>query len=165
MLKTKSVLLVIAVVLGVVSCGTSSQGNDNSSGKDYPNRTNSQAPQMVVCPMCGGFGEFEYMSGDIMAPKTLCTGCNGQGKCDVATAQQIMQIQSQFDKDKQTHRSVAEIQYDLQKARELLASMEDGYKNCSSVVTKSQYPRMISDQKAHIRRLEEELQMAYWCVY
>ena len=130
-----------------------------------------EQPQMVICPMCNGTGIFDFMPGDVMAPKQTCGACNGNGVCDVNTAQQVMQAKAQVDamvgggsagsySSSGSGRSAYDIEYDLKKAYELLESMVEDYNNCTSVVLKTQYPRMIADQKERIRQLEEEFRNA-----
>ena len=118
---------------------------------------------MVTCPMCNGTGVFDFMPGDVMAPKQTCGACNGNGVCDVNTAQQVRQAQAQIDAMMSgggSGRDVYQIEYELNKAYELLESMEEGYANSDGVVVRSQYPRMIADQKERIRQLEAELRNA-----
>ena len=57
----------------------------------------AQGGQMYRCPMCNGTGIFEYMPGDVMAPRERCTGCNGTGAVDAATAQSIMEMQQRVN--------------------------------------------------------------------
>ena len=57
-------------------------------------------------------------------------------------------------------REAYQIEYELNKARELLESMEEAYANADGVVVRAQYPRMIADQKERIRQLEAELRNA-----
>lgn len=131
-----------------------------------------QEAQMVTCPMCNGTGIFDFMPGDMMAPKQTCGACNGSGMCDVNTAQQVRQAQAQIDAmtggggsaggyiSGGSGRDAYQIEYELNKAYELLESMEEGYANSDGVVVRSQYPRMIADQKERIRQLEAELRNA-----
>lgn len=148
----------------------------NSSAKSGGYQTEEVEIQMVTCPMCNGSGVFEYMPGDVMAPRETCSACNGNGVCDVNTAQQVMQAMGQVDammgggasgyggsggyNTGGSGRSVYEIQYDLDKAYELLEDMERNYANCDGIVASSQYPGMIADQKERIRQLEAELRNA-----
>lgn len=167
MKQQKIYTTVISLTL-LASCGNSSK--TNSSGDylfdDYPSKVSKeQQAQLVTCPMCNGTGIFDFMPEDVMAPKHTCSGCNGRGVCDVNTAQQIMQINSQFDGmtgggSGKSGRSAYEIEKDLNKAYELLKSMEELYANTDGVVASSQYPRMISEQKERIRQLEAELRNA-----
>ena len=131
-----------------------------------------QESQMVTCPMCNGTGIFDFMPGDMMAPKQTCGACNGNGVCDVNIAQQVMQAKAQVDammggegnadgyNSGKSGRDAYQIEYELNKAYELLESMEEGYANSDGVVVRSQYPRMIADQKERIRQLEAELRNA-----
>lgn len=129
-----------------------------------------QVVQMVTCPMCNGTGIFDFMPGDMMAPKQTCAGCNGQGRCDVETAKTITQAQKDVDAlmgvgsggydtygSGGSGRDANQIRYELNKAYELLESMEEAYANSDGIVVNSQYPRMIADQKERIRQLEDEL--------
>lgn len=76
------------------ACRNSSRNNiyDNNSDGDYSSYelsesdNDKQETQMVTCPMCNGTGIFDFMPGDVMAPKQTCGACNGNGVCDVNTA-------------------------------------------------------------------------------
>lgn len=109
-----------------------SQGYTEESA-DYVD--DSESGQQVQCPMCGGTGVFEFMPGDVMAPKQTCTGCGG-GK------------------------SVSDLQYELKKAYETLEGMEYDREMCTSVTLRPQYDRMISEQKQRIAELERQLSEA-----
>jgi len=159
-------MFVFAVLVLLTSCGNSSKSSNRYS--DGSNGGTSSV-LMVACPMCGGSGIFEFMPGDVMAPRQTCQGCQGNGLVTQETAQQIMQAKSQVDammngggnyNNGNRGRSAYEIEQDLRKAYELLEGMEYDYANCTSVVSKAQYPRMIADQKEQIRRLEMELRNA-----
>ena len=54
---------------------------------------NSGGGQMVICPMCGGTGVFEFIPGDAFAPKETCSACNGTGQCTAQTAQKVYEAQ------------------------------------------------------------------------
>ena len=105
-----------------------------------------------------------------MAPKVKCEACSGTGQCDAGTAGQIQQmfndinimIDEGYDNVEGyiSGRSASEIEYDLQKAYDLLESMRNDYINCSSGVLKAQYPSMIEQQEAKIAQLEAELRNA-----
>lgn len=141
----KIVIILLGLIL--ISCTSTNSNSGNESSQ-----------QMVICPMCGGSGTFEYMPGDIFAPREQCAGCNGTGMC---TEEQANNIQSFMNPSVQrTGRSAQEIQYDLNKAYDHLADMERQYENCSSVTLKAQYPSMIQQQRERIQRLEEELRYA-----
>lgn len=71
-----------------------SQGYTEESA-DYVDE--SESSQQVQCPMCGGTGVFDFMPGDVMAPKQTCTGCGGNGIVTAETAQQIMETKRQAD--------------------------------------------------------------------
>ncbi|MCR4665375.1 MAG: hypothetical protein K5660_08430 [Paludibacteraceae bacterium] len=145
------------------SCGGS------NSGTQRENRYRDQ--QLVVCPMCGGDGVFEYMPGDVMAPRVQCSGCNGSGQCTVEQAEVIIEAYEQVQNmlnpgggytapEHKRGRSIYEIQRDIDKAYKLLHDMEYNYEHCSSMVTAAQYPGMIRDQRERIQRLEDELRRA-----
>lgn len=162
----------------MVSCGNSSKsdsgyssnGDGSSTQSDDYDYPGSQQPQIVSCPMCGGTGIFDYMPGDIMAPKVKCEACNGTGQCDAEAASQLQQMFDDINimidggcgngRGYGSGRSVNEIEYDLQKAYGLLESMKNDYNNCSSGVLKAQYPSMIEQQEARIAQLEAELRNA-----
>lgn len=173
----KKNLVVLFVMISVCSCSNSSSNNTTyESGKNEYELDDSYKDdeqigndeQMYVCPMCGGTGVFEIMPGDVMAPKQVCQGCGGNKVVTAEQAQNIMEAKRQVDAmmggnsgiSGNSGRSAYEIELDLKKAYELLESMEYDYQQCSSGVTKSQYPSMIADQKAYIRRLENELMNA-----
>ena len=171
-------LLLLLILLS--ACGNSSRNNiyDNNCDGDYSSSelsesdNDKQEAQLVTCPMCNGTGIFDFMPGDVMAPKQTCGACNGSGMCDANTAQQVRQAQAQVDammggggnadgySSGGSGRDAYQIEYELNKAYELLKSMEEGYANSDGVVVRSQYPRMIADQKERIRQLEAELRNA-----
>lgn len=178
----KSILSFFAV-LGLTlltACGNSSKSNSyennpfgdySISGSKEDNYCEEEA-QLVACPMCNGTGIFDFMPGDVMAPKQTCGACNGNGVCDVNTAQQVMQAKAQVDammggsgsaggySSGGSGRAAYQIEYELNKAYELLEGMQHDYENCSSGVIRAQYPRMIAEQKERIRQLEAELRNA-----
>lgn len=129
----------------------------------------SESSQQVQCPMCGGTGVFDYMPGDVMAPKQTCTGCGGNGTVTAETAQQIMQAKRQADAMMGGNgssygsgggKSISDIQYELNKAYETLEGMEYDREMCSSVTLRPQYDRMIIEQKQRIAELERQLSEA-----
>ena len=172
-MKMKLLVITGSFLLFICCSNTpKNSSNENLIGSYSSDKTNYseyvEQTQMVVCPMCNGTGVFDFMPGDVMAPKQTCGACNGSGVCDVNTAQQVMQAKAQVDAmmggrstgsypSSGSGRSAYDIEYDLKKAYELLESMEEDYNNCTSVVLKTQYPRMIADQKERIRQLEAEL--------
>ena len=170
-------------VLGLIlltSCGNTSKSNsyesnpldEYSTSESEEDNYRDEETQLVTCPMCNETGIFDFMPGDMMAPKQTCGACNGNGVCDVNTAQQVMQAKAQVDammggggsaggyNPGGSGRDAYQIEYELNKAYELLESMEEGYANSDGVVVRSQYPRMIADQKERIRQLEAELRNA-----
>lgn len=173
-------LALILVGLLFISCGKSRKNNpfekeplqESSVSESEENNSRVQEAQLVTCPMCNGTGIFDFMPGDVMAPKQTCGACNGNGVCDANTAQQVMQAKAQIDAmmgdgsstdgycSGGSGREVYQIEYELNKARELLESMEEAYANADGVVLRAQYPRMIADQKERIRQLEAELRNA-----
>ena len=172
------VFLLVGVFL--LSCGNSSKSGsyENNPFGEYTSSESEDAgyeeqeTQMVICPMCNGTGIFDFMPGDVMAPKQTCGACNGNGVCDVNTAQQVMQAKAQVDammggggsaggySSGGSGRDAYQIEYELNKAYELLEGMQRDYENCTSGVIRAQYPRMIADQKERIRQLEAELRNA-----
>ena len=178
----KSILSFFAVLslILLTACGNSSKSNLNennpfgeySTSESEDNDYGEEEAQAVTCPMCNGTGIFDFMPGDMMAPKQTCGACNGSGMCDANTAQQVRQAQAQIDaitggggsaggySSGGSGRDAYQIEYELNKAYELLESMEEGYANADGVVVRSQYPRMIADQKERIRQLEAELRNA-----
>lgn len=178
----KSILSFFAVMslILLTACGNSSKSklNENNPFGEYStsesedNDYGEEEAQMVTCPMCNGTGIFDFMPGDMMAPKQTCGACNGNGVCDVNTAQQVMQAKAQVDammggggsaggyNSGGSGREAYQIEYELNKAYELLEGMQQDYENCSSGVIRAQYPRMIADQKERIRQLEAELRNA-----
>lgn len=99
------IVLVVAVIIGIwvynnrsktshlqnSNDGYNSQSTKVSTGSST--RTNTRPKTTEMCPMCNGTGIFEYMPGDIMAPREKCSGCNGTGWCDSETAQSIREMQ------------------------------------------------------------------------
>lgn len=180
MMKIKALFFLIGGLI-LLSCENSSKSNsyeNNSFGEYFASESdeddyNEEDPQLVICPMCNGTGIFDFMPGDIMAPKQTCSACNGNGVCDVNTAQQVMQAKAQIDaimmggggsadgySSGGSGRDAYQIEYELNKAYELLEGMQRDYENCSSGVIRAQYPQMIADQKQRIRQLEAELRNA-----
>lgn len=173
-------LALILVGLLFISCGKSKKNNpfekeplqESSVSESEENNSRVQEAQLVTCPMCNGTGIFDFMPGDVMAPKQTCGACNGNGVCDANTAQQVMQAKAQIDAmmgdgsstdgycSGGSGREVYQIEYELNKALELLESMEEAYANADGVVVRAQYPRMIADQKERIRQIEAELRNA-----
>lgn len=184
MKKTYIIAMISGMAIMVASCGNSSCSgsgyttNDDwsSSESDDYDYSNSQQTQMVSCPMCGGTGVFDFMPGDMFAPKYQCPACEGNGVCSARKAQEAIQAKREADammsggcsngsgyydgEGYGSGRSAYEIEYDLQKARELLEEMEENYYNCSSGVIRAQYPSMIAEQRTRIAQLEAELRNA-----
>ena len=171
--------LAFSALVLMTACGNSSKSGSyennpfgECSSSEEETGYGEQEAQMVTCPMCNGTGIFEFMPGDVMAPKQTCGACNGNGLCDVNTAQQVMQAKAQVDammggggsaggySSGGSGRDAYQIEYELNKAYELLEGMQQDYENCSSGVIRAQYPRMIADQKERIRQLEAELRNA-----
>lgn len=178
-MKTLQLSIALVTLVLMTSCENSSKRSSyesNSFSENTYSETEEddyeQEAQMVTCPMCNGTGIFDFMPGDMMAPKQTCGACNGSGECDANTAQQVRQAQAQIDammggggnagsySSGGIGRDEYQIEYELNKAYELLESMEEGYANSEGVVVRSQYPRMIADQKERIRQLEAELRNA-----
>ena len=137
-----------------------SQGYKEESA-DYAD--DSESLQQVLCPMCGGTGVFDFMSGDVMAPKQTCTGCGGNGIVTAETAQQIMEAKRQADVmmgGGGEEKSVSELQYELKKAYESLEDMVYDRDMCTSVTLRPQYDHMIIEQKQRIAELERQLSEA-----
>lgn len=177
-MKTISYVFLLGSVF-LISCGNSSKSGsyENNPFGEYTSSESEDAgyeeqeTQMVACPMCNGTGIFDFMPGDVMAPKQTCGACNGNGVCDVNTAQQVIQAKAQVDammgggsagdyNSGGSGRDAYQIEYELNKAYELLEGMQRDYENCTSGVIRAQYPRMIADQKERIRQLEAELRNA-----
>lgn len=178
-MKTLQISIALVVLVLMTACGNSSKNGsyeNNPFGESTYSETEEddyeQESQMVTCPMCNGTGIFDFMPGDVMAPKQTCSACNGNGVCDVNTAQQVTQAKAQVDammggdgsaggyNSGGSGRDAYQIEYELNKAYELLEGMQQDYENCSSGVIRAQYPRMIADQKERIRQLEAELRNA-----
>ena len=137
-----------------------SQGYTEESA-DYVDE--SESSQQVQCPMCGGTGVFDFMPGDVMAPKQTCTGCGGNGIVTAETAQQIMEAKRQADVmmgGGGEEKSVSELQYELKKAYESLEGMVYDRDMCTSVTLRPQYDHMIIEQKQRIAELERQLSEA-----
>lgn len=178
-MKVKVLVFILSGFL-LFSCGNSKKRNpfennpfgENSTSELEENNNGGQEAQLVSCPMCNGTGIFDFMPGDVMAPKQTCGACNGSGMCDVNTAQQVMQAKEQIEammgggegvgaySSGGSGREAYQIEYDLKKAYELLEGMQQDYENCTSGVIRAQYPRMIAEQKERIRQLEAELRNA-----
>lgn len=178
-MKTLQITIALVVLVLTTACGNSSKSSsyeNNPFGESTYSETEEddyeQEAQAVTCPMCNGTGIFDFMPGDMMAPKQTCGSCNGSGMCDANTAQQVRQAQAQIDamtggggsaggySSSGSGRDAYQIEYELNKAYELLEGMQQDYENCTSGVIRAQYPRMIADQKERIRQLEAELRNA-----
>ena len=174
-------IVVIVCAITLASCCNSSRNEcfanksfeDISSDEDTEYLYAEAEAELVTCPICNGLGYYQFSSDDIMAPTYQCCACNGSGKCNVETAQQAIQSQAQFEAIINgmgitngceycgNSRSASQIEYQLQKANELLESMEENYANCEGFVVSAQYPHMIAKQKERILELESELRNAY----
>lgn len=178
-MKKKVVIFLIGGLL-FLSCDNSSKSSsyENNPFGEYSTPESEDddygvgEAQLVTCPMCNGTGIFDFMPGDIYAPKQTCGACNGNGVCDVNTAQQVILTKAQIDammdgggntggySSGGSGRPACQIEHELNKAYELLESMEEAYANSDGIVVRAQYPRMIADQKERIRQLETELRNA-----
>ena len=169
----KKYIIVLLGIIGCVSCNDSSQSRRYMPSQGYTEESadyvdESESSQQVQCPMCGGTGVFEFMSGDVMAPKQTCTGCGGNGIVTAERAQQIMEMKGQVDammgvgssSNDGGGKSVSDIQYELKKAYETLEGMEYDREMCTSVTLRPQYDRMIIEQKQRIAELERQLSEA-----
>ena len=169
----KKYIIVLLGIIGCVSCNDSSQSRRYMPSQGYTEESadyvdESESSQQVQCPMCGGTGVFDFMPGDVMAPKQTCTGCGGNGIVTAETAQQIMEMKGQVDammgggssSNGGGGKSVSDIQYELKKAYETLEGMEYDRDMCTSVTLRPQYDRMISEQKQRIAELERQLSEA-----
>ena len=177
-MKIVNVYITAGFIFLLSSCGNSGKSNsyeNNPFGEYSASEAEKddyveEEAQLVTCPMCNGTGIFDFMPGDVMAPKQTCGACNGDGVCDVNTAQQVMQAKAQIDEmmgggadgynSSGSGRDAYQIEYELNKAYELLEGMQQDYENCTSSVIRAQYPRMIAEQKERIRQLEAELRNA-----
>lgn len=119
--------------------------------------------RMVQCPMCGGTGIFEFMPGDVMAPRETCVGCNGTGTVTQSEASELINGKNQVDamfgtgvKNNVSNKSAAELELEIKKAYEALADMEYNREMCTSVTLRPQYDRMIVEQKQWIAKLEAQ---------
>lgn len=170
----KKYIIVVLGIIGCVSCNDSSQSHRYIPSQGYTEETTGydndpESSQQVQCPMCGGTGVFDFMPGDVMAPKQTCSGCGGNGTVTAETAQQIMEAKRQADAmmggsgsyyGGSGGKSVSDIQYELKKAYETLEGMEYDRDMCSSVTLRPQYDRMIIEQKQRIAELERQLSEA-----
>ena len=169
----KKYIIVLLGIIGCVSCNDSSQSRSYMPSQGYTEESadyidESESAQQVQCPMCGGTGVFDFMPGDVMAPKQTCTGCGGNGIVTAETAQQIMEMKGQVDammgggssSNGGGGKSVSDIQYELKKAYETLEGMEYDREMCTSVTLRPQYDRMIIEQKQRIAELERQLSEA-----
>jgi len=174
----KKILFLIAIVLGLYaydtfsssdSDGSYSSGNtEESSGDGAGSGTQASATQMVRCPMCGGTGIYEFMPGDVVAPRVTCSGCSGSGAVTPEVAQKLVNGKAQVDAmmggggssygTGGSGKSAAQLELELKKACETLAGMEYNRDMCSSVTLRAQYDRMIAEQKQRI----EELRTQYY---
>lgn len=177
----KKILFLIAIVLGLYAYDTffSSDSDSSCSSGSYVNTeepsgdgagsgTQASATQMVRCPMCGGTGIFEFMPGDVVAPRETCIGCNGSGTVTPEVARELVNGKAQVDAmmggggssngTGGSGKSAAQLELELKKACETLAGMEYNRDMCSSVTLRAQYDRMIAEQKQRI----EELRTQYY---
>ena len=169
----KKYIIVLLGIIGCVSCNDSSQSRRYMPSQGYKEESadyadDSESLQQVLCPMCGGTGVFDFMSGDVMAPKQTCTGCGGNGIVTAETAQQVMEMKGQVDammgvgssSNDGGGKSVSDIQYELKKAYESLEGMVYDRDMCTSVTLRPQYDHMIIEQKQRIAELERQLSEA-----
>ena len=164
----KKYIIVLLGIIGCVSCNDSSQSRRYMPSQGYTEESadyvdESESSQQVQCPMCGGTGVFDFMPGDVMAPKQTCTGCGGNGIVTAETAQQIMEAKRQADVmmgGGGEEKSVSELQYELKKAYESLEGMVYDRDMCTSVTLRPQYDHMIIEQKQRIAELERQLSEA-----
>lgn len=170
----KKYIIVLLEIIGCISCNDSSQSRRYMPSQGYTEESaeysdDSESGQQVQCSMCGGTGVFDFMPGDVMAPKQTCTGCGGNGIVTAETAQQIMEAKRQVDAmmggggssyGGGGGKSVSDLQYELKKAYETLEGMEYDREMCTSVTLRPQYDRMISEQKQRIAELERQLSEA-----
>lgn len=170
----KKFIFVVLGILACISCNNSSpsnrylpEQNNGEESTDYEDTPESS--QQVQCPLCGGTGVFEYMPGDVMAPKQTCPGCGGRKVVSAETAQQIIEAKNQADAfmggNESSYgngggKSISDLQYELNKAYEILEGMENDRDMCSSVTLRPQYDRMIIEQKQRIANLEQQLRDA-----
>ncbi len=171
----KLVILVgfMTLLVSLVSCESRSSKikeifdneKDRAKGMYHEDQYLQSNQQMVVCPMCGGTGVFEFIPGDVMAPKQICQGCSGSGAVTAGEAQQMINAINQMNAGGNTNGgyetgNVYEIELALKKAYALLQDMEEQYETTTSGVTKAQYANMIIEQKERIAQLEAELRSA-----
>lgn len=178
----KKILFLVAIALGLYACENSSSSSsgssynstssysddEESSEEESESGTQASATQMVRCPMCGGTGIFEFMPGDVVAPRETCTGCNGSGAVSPEVARELVNGKAQVDAmmggggssngTGGSGKSAAQLELELKKACETLAGMEYDRDMCSSVTLRAQYDRMIAEQKQRI----EELRTQYY---
>ena len=164
----KKYIIVFIGVLACISCNNSTPSNrympeQNEGQESTVYEDDQESGQQVQCPMCGGTGVFDFMPGDVMAPKQTCTGCGGNGIVTAETAQQIMEAKRQADVmmgGGGEEKSVSELQYELKKAYESLEGMVYDRDMCTSVTLRPQYDHMIIEQKLRIAELERQLSEA-----
>ena len=163
----KRFLLILTAISVFMSCGNSpSERYQYDSGGSENSITADDEEQTYICPMCGGTGIFEYMPGDVMAPREVCQGCGGNKVVTAEQAEAIMQAKAVMNGGtvggnyNSEGRSAYEIEMELKEAYKLLEDMEYNYENCTGTVTASQYPIMITTQKLRISQLEAELMNA-----
>ncbi len=60
-------------------------------------RDNAKSQSYTICPMCNGTGVFEFMPGDVRAPRYTCTGCNGKGRVTMEEAMKLMELQQEVN--------------------------------------------------------------------
>lgn len=164
----KKYIIVFIGVLACISCNNSTPSNrympeQNEGQESTVYEDDQESGQQVQCPMCGGTGVFDFMLGDVMAPKQTCTGCGGNGIVTAETAQQIMEAKRQADVmmgGGGEEKSVSELQYELKKAYESLEGMVYDRDMCTSVTLRPQYDHMIIEQKLRIAELERQLSEA-----
>jgi len=175
----KKIFTLIACV-ALVACSGGGNNSKSESGHNVREYHETQPSRMVICPMCNGTGVFEYMPGDIFAPREQCACCNGTGLCTEEMAEQNREAKRKAEEflrewngntsvDINTisyptssgrGRSAYEIQRDIEKAYRLLDDMERQYRECTSHTIAAQYPSMMAKQREFIQRLEDELRHA-----
>ena len=79
------------------------ESTDNVSLEDsrqsvrHKRAVDSRVNSLVICPMCNGTGVFDFMPGDIMAPKVKCSCCNGTGMCTQEEAKNNLKMKQDVD--------------------------------------------------------------------
>ena len=95
--------MIILFSMIIVSCGRRGNSDDGgwkrmwNSEDASDSKSSNESESLIRCPLCGGDGIYEYMPGDIFAPKEKCATCNGTGYVDAKKARKDLQLRTDIN--------------------------------------------------------------------